>query len=97
MPEQAGIFIGSLATAGYILPIVGTLEVVVGILLITNKYVTLSLVVIFPIIINAFLFHLFLDLAGIIGAFIAISLNITFFMMYRENYKNMLQMNTVSA
>lgn len=72
MTAEAGTFIGSLAQTGYIFPIVGGLQVVVGFLLIVNKFTPLSLIVIFPIMLNAFFLHLFLDPAGIGGSLMAI-------------------------
>jgi putative oxidoreductase len=93
MTEQAGEFMGALSKAGYIMPIVGILEVIVGLLLIFNKFVPLSLIVIFSIMLNAFLFHLVLDIGGIGGSLIAISLNIFLFIAYKENYKNIFKVN----
>ena len=93
MTEEAGTFIGSLAQTGYILPIVGVLQVVVGLLLIVNKFTPLILIVIFPIMLNAFLLHLFLDPAGIVGSLVAIILNVFLFIANKESYKNVLQMN----
>jgi len=93
MTEEAGTFAGSLAQTGYIFPIVGALQVFVGILLIVNKFRPLALIVIFPIMLNAFLLHLFLDPAGIAGSFVAIILNVFLFIAYRESYKNLFRMN----
>ena len=93
MTEEAGTFIGSLAQTGYILPIVGVLQVVVGLLLIVNKFTPLILIVIFPIMLNAFLLHLFLDPAGIVGSLVAVILNVFLFRANKESYKNVLQMN----
>ena len=94
MTEQGGIFMGSIASTGYLFPIIGALEVVAGILLITNKFVPFTLILIFPIIVNAFLFHLFLDLPGIGGALIAIVLNIVLFISCKESYKSVFKMDT---
>jgi putative oxidoreductase len=93
MTEEAGTFMGSLVQTGYILPIVGALQVVVGLLLIVNKFTPLILIVIFPIMLNAFLLHLFLDPAGIAGSLVAIILNVFLFIANKESYKNTLQMN----
>lgn len=68
MPEAAGEFMGALVKSGYLMAIVAIVEIVVGVLLLINKYHALELIVVFPIILNAFLFHLFLDIAGIGGA-----------------------------
>lgn len=93
MTAEAGTFAGSLAQTGYIFPIVGGLQAIVGILLIINKFTPLSLIVIFPIMLNAFLLHLFLDPVGIGGSLVAIVLNVFLFIAYKESYKNVLQMN----
>jgi len=93
MSEQAGKFIGALAETGYIFPIIALLEIIVGVLLLSNKYLALALILIFPIILNAFLFHLFLDIPGIGAALIAIASNVFLFFTNKENYKNILQMN----
>jgi len=93
MTEEAGTFAGSLAQTGYIFPIVGASQVIVGILLTINKFRPLALIVIFPIMLNAFLLHLFLDPAGIAGSLVAIILNVFLFIAYRESYKNLFQMN----
>jgi len=94
MTEEAGTFAGSLAQTGYIFPIVGALQIIVGILLIVNKFRPLTLIVIFPIMLNAFLLHLFLDPAGIAGSLVAIILNVLLFIAHRESYKNLFQMNS---
>jgi len=93
MTEEAGTFAGSLAQTGYIFPIVGALQVIIGILLTINKFRPLALIVIFPIMLNAFLLHLFLDPAGIAGSLVAIILNVFLFIAYRESYKNLFQVN----
>ncbi|MFK7747218.1 MAG: DoxX family membrane protein [Kordia sp.] len=77
-PEAGGAkeFMNSLDTAGYILPIVGALEVYVGVLLILKKWVPFALVVLAPISVNILLFHFFLDLSGgMIGALVVATLN----------------------
>jgi len=91
MPEAAGEFMGALVKSGYLMAIVAIVEIVVGVLLLTNKYHALALIVVFPIILNAFLFHLFLDIAGIGGAFIAITMNIFLFYANKESYNTLLK------
>ncbi|WP_299159231.1 DoxX protein [uncultured Tenacibaculum sp.] len=95
MSAEAGTFLEALASSGYIFPIVGLLEVVVGLLLIVNKFTALALVVIFPILINAFLFHVFLDIPGIGGALIALSLNLFLLIGYKENYKEIFRTDSL--
>lgn len=82
LPEGAGEFMGALAKSGYIMPIVGIVEIITGILLLINKFKALALIVLFPVMLNAFLFHLFLDIPGIGGAALAIIMNV--FLMFGE-------------
>jgi putative oxidoreductase len=91
MTAEGGEFIGAIIKAGYIMPIVAISQVFIGRLLVINKFVPLSLIVIFPIMLNAFLLHLVLDIGGIAGALIAITLNIFLFIVYKENYINLLK------
>tara|TARA_R110002072_G_scaffold303046_1_gene492145 strand:- start:5368 stop:5745 length:378 start_codon:yes stop_codon:yes gene_type:complete len=92
LPEAAGEFMGALVKSGYILVIVAIVEVVAGILLLTNKYQSLALVLVFPVILNAFLFHLFLDLPGIGGAALAIVMNIFLLFANKESYLSLLKL-----
>jgi uncharacterized membrane protein YphA (DoxX/SURF4 family) len=75
LPENAASFITSLATTGYVLQVVGVLEILIGLLLLTNKWVAFALVVLAPISVNILLFHLFLDIPGISGALLVAIIN----------------------
>ncbi len=69
----AGEFMSSLHATGYIFPVVGVLEVVIGILLLTRKWVPFALILLAPLSINILLFHLFMDLPGL-GVALAVTL-----------------------
>jgi len=75
LPENASEFMSSLAATGYVLPIVGVLEVFIGILLLTKNWTAFALILLVPISLNILLFHLFLDLPGIGGAILVAVLN----------------------
>ncbi len=75
LPENAEAFITSLATTGYVLQVVGVIEILIGLLLLINKWVAFALVVLVPISVNILLFHLFLDIPGISGALLVTILN----------------------
>lgn len=67
---DAGTLFGTLATS-YILKTVGFIEVIVGLLLTTNKAVPFALILMAPISVNIILFHATLDPANIApGAFV---------------------------
>lgn len=74
--SEASKFMTSLGATGYILPIVGALEVYIGGLLILKKWVPFALILLAPISVNILLFHFFLDLSGgMIGALVVAVLN----------------------
>jgi putative oxidoreductase len=91
LPASAGEFMGALAQSGYIFPIVAIVEIVTGTLLLINKFKTIALIVLFPVMLNAFLFHLFLDLLGIGGAALAIIMNAFLMINEKESYQGLLK------
>ncbi|MDC8000915.1 DoxX protein [Aequorivita todarodis] len=72
---DAAIFIDSLSNTGYILKVIGTFEVLIGLLLVFNKWVSFALILLAPISVNIFLFHLFMDTPGLVLALVVIVLN----------------------
>lgn len=58
-------FLNSFGAAGYIFPVVGVLEVIIGVLLLLKKWTAFALIMLAPISINIVLFHLFLHVEGI--------------------------------
>ena len=94
MPEMADPgqqFIGALMQTGYILAIVAIVEILAGILILINKYQALALIVLFPILLNAFLFHLFLDIQGIGASVFALILTIYLLINHKEKFSALLK------
>lgn len=60
MPAAAGAFIGGLVSTGYLFPLLKGTEVIVGLLLLSNRFVPLALTLIAPVIVNIVAFHVFL-------------------------------------
>jgi len=71
----AADFMNSLSATGYIFPIVGILEVCIGVLLLLKKWIAFALILLAPISINILLFHLFLDIPGVSAALLVAALN----------------------
>ena len=90
MPESAQAFMGALIETGYLMVIVAIVEIIAGIFLLINRYSAFMLILIFPILVNALLFHLFLDLKGIGGALLTISLTIFLMVKAFDTYKILL-------
>ncbi len=75
LPEAAANFMGALNKTGYMFPLIGAVEVIVGLLLILNKWVGLALVVLAPVALNMVLFHIKLAPGGIGAAALVTILN----------------------
>lgn len=87
LPEDASSFMSSLEASGYVLQVVGFLEVLIGLMLIANKAVPFALLLLTPISINILLFHLFLDLPGIGGAIVIAVINVILIYKHWKVYK----------
>jgi hypothetical protein len=61
----SAVFIGGLAASGYMFPLIKGTEVIVGLLLLGNRFVPLALTILAPIVVNILAFHLFLAPAGL--------------------------------
>ena len=97
MPEEAQKFMGALVEAGYIVYVVAIVEIVSGVSLLIDKLSSFWIIVVFPILLNAFLFHLFLDIAGIAGALLAISLNVYLIIKYFNDYKGLFKKSSLNS
>jgi len=85
MAEPAQQFMGALVQTGYLMVIVAIIEIFAGILILINRSSAVALVVLLPVLINAFLFHLFLDIPGIGASVLALLL--TVYLIYVEKDK----------
>jgi uncharacterized membrane protein YphA (DoxX/SURF4 family) len=65
IPEAAMAFGGALMHTGYMFPLIKGTEVLVGALLLSNRFVPLALAVIAPVVVNIFAFHAFLAPSGL--------------------------------
>jgi uncharacterized membrane protein YphA (DoxX/SURF4 family) len=65
MPPAAGAFAGALAAAGYFFPMLKGIEIVLGALLISGRFVPLALTIAAPILVNVVAFHAFLAPQGL--------------------------------
>jgi uncharacterized membrane protein YphA (DoxX/SURF4 family) len=89
-PEAAAAFAGALFATGYMFPLIKGVEVVVGALLLSNRFVPLALALVAPNIVNILLFHLFLAPSGVPVAVIIVALELYLAWCYRDAYAPML-------
>jgi putative oxidoreductase len=67
-PELTGkvkVFMDGVNASRYLLPLIKITELLCGIAFVTGYFVPLATVVIAPIIVNIFLFHVFVDTSGL--------------------------------
>ena len=94
MPEHAGAFLGALAGTGYMFPLIKSVEVVGGALLLSNRFVPLALALIAPNVVNIVLFHAVLAPGGLPVAIVVLVLELFAAWSYRDAYASMLRART---
>ena len=92
IPEGAMAFGNAMMKTGYLFQLVKGTEVVVGVLLLVNRFVPLALVLIAPNVVNIFLFHAFLEPSGLPVAVIILTLEIYLAWAYRNSYRSLFAM-----
>src|SRR6266568_1417069 len=92
LPEGATAFANALVKTGYMLPLIFGTQLIVGALMLVNRFVPLALALIAPFLVNALAFHLFLEPSGrpIVLAFLALEIYLAW--AYRKAYRSMLAM-----
>jgi hypothetical protein len=91
MPNPALEFFVGLAATHYMLPLLFVTQAAAGALLIVGLYVPLALALLAPIILNIFLFHIFLAPDGIPVAIIVVAIELALVWAYRDSFAPMLR------
>jgi uncharacterized membrane protein YphA (DoxX/SURF4 family) len=89
-PAPAMAFFGALLATGYMLPLVMGTQLLVGALLLSNRFVPLALAIIAPIIINILAFHIALAPSGLPLALVVLGLELLLGWSYRGAFLPML-------
>ncbi|MGE0614958.1 MAG: DoxX family membrane protein [Bacteriovoracia bacterium] len=88
MPEAGLNFFNAMVATGYLLYLVKGTEVVCGLMLLANFKAPLAVVMITPVVVNIFLFHIFV-VPGIAMAAIIVALWGFLVYSYRAHYKGL--------
>ncbi len=89
IPGDGGTLIGIYATSGF-LSMIGVLEILGGLALITNKFVPLALTILVAIMFNALVFHILHDPANIGGAAVGLILALVNVFTHKERFSSTL-------
>ena len=87
-------FIVGMMDSGYMLPMIAGTEVVVGAMLLLNRFVALALVLIAPIVVNIVAYHAFLAPSGMGIALVVLALEAYLVWVHRQAYRPMLAMRS---
>jgi hypothetical protein len=90
MPEGVTALMGALIKSGYLFQLIKGTELVVGALLLSNRYVPLALALIAPVVVNILAFSLFLMPAGIAVPIVVAALELYLAWSYRSAFRAML-------
>lgn len=91
MSLKGSLFIRALVATDYMLPLWKGTEIVCGALLLMDVYVALAIVLVAPVVVNIFFFHLFLDRGNLVIGVVMAAL--TFFVGWcqRAKYRALFQ------
>ena len=89
MPAGAMPFLGGLAGAGYFFPLLKSIEVAAGVLLLSNRFVPLALTLLAPIVVNIAAFHIVLAPNPVMVVFL-LAAEIYLAWSYRDAFRGVL-------
>jgi uncharacterized membrane protein YphA (DoxX/SURF4 family) len=93
-PDKALALMGALAATGYMFPLIKSVEVIGGALLLSNRFVPLALAILAPNIVNIVLFHAVLAPGGLPVALFILALELFAAWSYRDAFAPMLRTRT---
>ena len=93
-PEPAMAFFGALAATGYMIKLVFATQLIAGVLLLIGLFVPLALALLAPVIVNIFLFHVFLAPEGLPLAIVVVTLELLLVAAHRDAFAPMLRPRT---
>lgn len=90
LPEGAAAFAGALMKSGYMMQLIGLTQLIVGVLLLANRFVPLALALLAPFLVNSLAFHAFLEPSGRPMAILFSAVELYLAWKYRAAFRPML-------
>jgi uncharacterized membrane protein YphA (DoxX/SURF4 family) len=94
MPQEIMTVMGALMKAGYMTVVSGA-EVLIAVLLLTNRFVPLALALLAPIIVGILTFHIFMAPATIVPGIVVTVMELYLAWAYRGAFRPMLRAKTI--
>jgi hypothetical protein len=89
-PLRATAFLAALVQTGYTIYLIAVTHLIVGVLLLANRFVPLPIALFAPFIVNSIAFHTVLERSGLPMAIGFLALELYLAWKYREAYRPML-------
>lgn len=90
MPEKVVAFSSGMMATGYLFQLIKGTEVLVGVLLLANRFVPLALTVLAPVMLNILAFHAFLAPSGLVIPVVLLALQLYLAWTHRAAYRLLL-------
>ena len=90
MPEEVTALFTGFTKSRFMLPMIFATQTLVGVLLLTNRFVPLALALIAPVVVNIVLLHLFIEPSGLPIALVVLALELYLAWAYRGAFRPML-------
>lgn len=90
LPDGAIAFVSALMKSGYMMQLIAATQVVVGALLLANRFVPLALALLAPFLVNSVAFHAVLEPSGLPAACVFLALELYLAWSYRSAFRPML-------
>lgn len=97
LPEGAMAFTIALVNSGYMMELIGVTQLIAGVMLLTNRFVPLALVIFAPFMVNSVAFHLVLERSGLGMSLIFLALELYLAWAYRAAYRPLLTARAIPA
>jgi hypothetical protein len=97
LPENAMDFVGALMKSGYMFQLIAVTHLLVGTLLLLNRWVPLALVIFAPFIVNSVAFHFFLERSGLPMALVFLALELYLAWVYRNAFRPLFTTRATNA
>ena len=91
MAPEGLAFNAALYATGYMVQLTSGVQLVAGVLLVVGRFVPLALALLAPVVVNIFLFHVFLEPSGLVIALLVVAAEIGLAWAYRDKFRPMLQ------
>lgn len=91
VPDHLAKFMKAIMEIGWLWPLLGAMEVVGGILFITNKFRALGAIIVFPMMVGILLTHIFVDTTTLPIAIVLMAINVWVIWENREKYMPMVR------